>query len=71
MTAEHLKRVEIKPGDDVAIVAHSSGTTGLPKAVILTHRNLIAGYIEYVYDPFKKLETLAEGISFAATPVKP
>lgn len=32
---------EIDP-DSVAIIPYSSGTTGLPKGVLLTHRNLVA-----------------------------
>jgi acyl-CoA synthetase (AMP-forming)/AMP-acid ligase II/NAD(P)-dependent dehydrogenase (short-subunit alcohol dehydrogenase family) len=32
---------EVGP-DDVALLPYSSGTTGLPKGVVLTHRNLVA-----------------------------
>ncbi|ELT90966.1 hypothetical protein CAPTEDRAFT_109724, partial [Capitella teleta] len=34
--------VDIDPIDDVAIIPYSSGTTGLPKGVMLTHYNIIA-----------------------------
>lgn len=34
--------VEINPKDDIACLAYSSGTTGSPKGVMLTHYNLIA-----------------------------
>ncbi|MDX6582954.1 MAG: hypothetical protein QOI10_2138 [Solirubrobacterales bacterium] len=34
--------VEIDPGADIAVLPYSSGTTGLPKGVMLTHRNLVA-----------------------------
>jgi acyl-CoA synthetase (AMP-forming)/AMP-acid ligase II len=34
-------QVEIGP-DDLAVLPYSSGTTGLPKGVMLTHRNLVA-----------------------------
>ena len=33
--------VGISP-DDVAVMPYSSGTTGFPKGVMLTHRNLVA-----------------------------
>ncbi|CAN5918227.1 4-coumarate--CoA ligase family protein [soil metagenome] len=32
----------VDPGTDVAVLPYSSGTTGLPKGVMLTHRNLVA-----------------------------
>ncbi|HYW26142.1 MAG TPA: 4-coumarate--CoA ligase family protein [Terriglobales bacterium] len=34
--------VEIDPAQDVAVLPYSSGTTGAPKGVMLTHRNLVA-----------------------------
>jgi len=34
--------VAIEPQDDLAVLPYSSGTTGLPKGVMLTHRNLVA-----------------------------
>ena len=34
--------VEFDPGSDLAVLPYSSGTTGLPKGVMLTHRNLVA-----------------------------
>jgi acyl-CoA synthetase (AMP-forming)/AMP-acid ligase II len=34
--------VAIDPGADLAVLPYSSGTTGLPKGVMLTHRNLVA-----------------------------
>jgi acyl-CoA synthetase (AMP-forming)/AMP-acid ligase II len=34
--------VAIDPSTDVAVLPYSSGTTGLPKGVMLTHRNLVA-----------------------------
>jgi acyl-CoA synthetase (AMP-forming)/AMP-acid ligase II len=37
-----LPRPSIDPAEDVVALLHSSGSTGSPKAVMLTHRNLIA-----------------------------
>jgi acyl-CoA synthetase (AMP-forming)/AMP-acid ligase II len=34
--------VDVDPTTDVAVLPFSSGTTGLPKGVMLTHRNLVA-----------------------------
>jgi acyl-CoA synthetase (AMP-forming)/AMP-acid ligase II len=34
--------IQINPGEDVAALPYSSGTTGFPKGVMLTHRNLVA-----------------------------
>jgi acyl-CoA synthetase (AMP-forming)/AMP-acid ligase II len=34
--------VDVDPANDVATLPYSSGTTGLPKGVMLTHRNLVA-----------------------------
>jgi acyl-CoA synthetase (AMP-forming)/AMP-acid ligase II len=32
----------VDPGEDVATILHSSGSTGHPKGVLLTHRNMVA-----------------------------
>jgi acyl-CoA synthetase (AMP-forming)/AMP-acid ligase II len=38
--------VTIVPAEDVIALPYSSGTTGLPKGVMLTHRNLIANLMQ-------------------------
>jgi acyl-CoA synthetase (AMP-forming)/AMP-acid ligase II len=38
--------VEIDPANDLAVLPYSSGTTGLPKGVMLTHRNLVANLLQ-------------------------
>ena len=37
-----IEQVDVDPANDVVVLPYSSGTTGLPKGVMLTHRNLIA-----------------------------
>lgn len=36
-----IQQVEIDPHNDVVVLPYSSGTTGLPKGVMLTHANLV------------------------------
>jgi long-chain acyl-CoA synthetase len=46
--APSKERVQIEPKEDVAVFQYTGGTTGLPKAVMLTHYNLIANAYQVV-----------------------
>jgi acyl-CoA synthetase (AMP-forming)/AMP-acid ligase II len=41
--------VEIDPATDVCVLPYSSGTSGIPKGVMLTHRNLVANLCQMRY----------------------
>ncbi|HVY13326.1 MAG TPA: long-chain fatty acid--CoA ligase [Alphaproteobacteria bacterium] len=40
------KHVEIHPEDDIAVLQYTGGTTGIPKAAMLTHANLVANVLQ-------------------------
>ncbi len=40
LLASPIDQVEVNPFEDVVVLPYSSGTTGLPKGVMLTHHNL-------------------------------
>ena len=42
-----LPRVPINPLEDIVVLPYSSGTTGMPKGVMLTHYNLIANVCQF------------------------
>jgi len=39
-------RAPVDPARDLAVLPYSSGTTGVPKGVMLTHRNLVANLLQ-------------------------
>jgi len=41
-------QVSIDPRQDVAALPYTGGTTGLPKAAVLTHRNMIAAQAQFI-----------------------
>jgi long-chain acyl-CoA synthetase len=43
---KHPPRVDIQ-GDDLLALPYSSGTTGLPKGTMLTHRNLVSNNLQF------------------------
>jgi acyl-CoA synthetase (AMP-forming)/AMP-acid ligase II len=51
--------VAINPREDLVVLPYSSGTTGLAKGVMLTHRNLVANLCQFIaYDFYGSNERL-------------
>jgi acyl-CoA synthetase (AMP-forming)/AMP-acid ligase II len=55
LAADPIGQVPIDPASQIMVLPYSSGTTGLPKGVMLTHRNLVANLAQcdamLRYDP--------------------
>jgi 4-coumarate--CoA ligase len=45
-TSENIERININAKEDLAYLVYSSGTTGLPKGVMLTHKNIVASSVQ-------------------------
>ncbi|KAH8885249.1 acetyl-CoA synthetase-like protein [Thozetella sp. PMI_491] len=43
----HYAKTKINPKKDLAFLVYSSGTTGMPKGVCLSHRNMVANLIQF------------------------
>lgn len=43
--ATRYRRAKFDPHKDIAFLAYSSGTTGLPKGVMLSHRNIVSNLL--------------------------
>ncbi|CEJ59252.1 Putative Acyl-CoA synthetase [Penicillium brasilianum] len=46
--ATRYRRQKITPETDLAFLVYSSGTTGVPKGVMLSHRNIVANVLQQV-----------------------
>ncbi|MCP5201805.1 MAG: AMP-binding protein [Gammaproteobacteria bacterium] len=62
--SDPVPRVDVDPARDLAVLPYSSGTTGLPKGVMLTHRALVANSSMVIDGP----NPIGQGEVFACVP---
>ncbi|ELT94820.1 hypothetical protein CAPTEDRAFT_20304 [Capitella teleta] len=55
----HFPSVHINPVDDVAVLPYSSGTTGLPKGVMITHYNIVSQIMQFTHEAYVDQEMVA------------
>ncbi len=66
-------QTKIQPARDTAVICFSSGTSGLPKALALTHRNLVANVLQFwtlmvdEFEPPVSASTLPNSVSPSQT----
>lgn len=46
--ATRYRKQKVNPAKDVAFLVYSSGTTGVPKGVMLSHRNIVSNIMQQV-----------------------